>query len=325
MDDGGDWEIPDAVRPRPEAYDYDIERTLDSVLLLRAEVPEDSFTASILGTERAGHAVVIDDRGLVLTIGYLIAEASNVWLIANNGTAVSGHVVAYDFETGFGLVQALGRLDVPPIQIGRSGDSGVGSQIVLAGHGGRENALTGKVVSRREFAGYWEYVLDEAIFITPAHPNWGGAAAVDGRGRLIGIGSLFVQNAHGGDVRADGNMIVPIDLLPPILDDLLTYGSARRVVRPWLGIYVADTEDKHVVVGLAEGGPADRGGVEVGDVILEVAGAPIGDLADLFRSIWALGPAGVDVPLTVWRDGEPQRVAVHSADRNDFLRSPKLH
>lgn len=325
MVEESDWEFPEDVRPKPADLDYDLARALAPVVSLRAEIPEDAFTASILGTERAGNGVVIDDNGLVLTIGYLIAEASEAWLITGDGAAVGAHVVAYDFDSGFGLVQALGPLGVPAMPLGSSAACGTGDKVVLAGHGGQRHAIGTKIVSKREFAGYWEYVLDEAIFTAPAHPNWGGAALIDAGGRLQGIGSLFVQNSRGPEIPSDGNMIVPIDLLPPILDDLLRYGAVKTPARPWLGIYVAEAEERLVVVGLAEGGPADRAGIRAGDVVVEVGGAPVGDLADLFRSIWALGPAGSDIALTVWRDGEAFKRQVASSDRSAFLKSPRLH
>lgn len=325
MVEDSDWEFPEAVRPKPAELEYDLERALAPVVSLRAEIPEDAFTASILGTERAGNGVVIDGNGLVLTIGYLIAEAAQVWLISNDGAAAGAHIVAYDFDTGFGLVQALGPLGVPAMPLGTSSACGTGDDVVLAGHGGHRHAIGTKIVSKREFAGYWEYVLDEAIFTAPAHPNWGGTALIDRAGHLLGIGSLFVQNSRGEEIQTDGNMIVPIDLLPPILDDLLRYGAVKTPPRPWLGIYVAEAGDRLVVVGLAEGGPADRAGIRAGDVVVEVGGAPIGGLADLFRSIWALGPAGSDIALTVWRDGHALKRAVASLDRSAFLKSPRLH
>lgn len=325
MTDSSDWEFPEEVRPRPEGLAYDLEAALSSVLELRAEIPSDAFTAPILGTERAGNAVAIDENGLVLTIGYLITEASQVWLVSNDGAAVGGHVVAYDYDTGFGLVQALGRLGVPALPFGSAKDCGIGDEVVVAGAGGSRHALKTKIVSKREFAGYWEYVLDEAIFTAPAHPNWGGTALISRSGELQGIGSLFVQNARGGEARVDGNMIVPIDLLPPILGDLLDGSAAERPARPWLGFYVAEAEERQVVVGLAEGGPADRADVRVGDVVVEVGGAPVGDLADLFRSIWALGDAGSEIGLTLWRDGAPVRLSIESGNRNDFLKSPRMH
>jgi S1-C subfamily serine protease len=319
-----EWAIPGSVQPKPEAYAFDLDRALSSVVSVRTEIPPDAFTAPVLGTERAGHGVVIHENGLVLTIGYLITEAETVWLVTNAGTAAAAHVVGYDQTTGFGLVQALGRLGVPALDLGSSRDVAVGSEVIIAGQGGRQQALSATVISKREFAGYWEYVLDEAILTAPPHPNWGGAACIGRDGRLEGIGSLLIQE-NDGERSVDGNMIVPIDLLPPILDDLLRFGRVQTPPRPWLGMYSADGPEAVVVVGLAGGGPADQAGVHVGDVVLEVAGRPVGGLADTFRKVWALGAAGVDVPLTLMRDGTQLSLRLRSADRNDFLKHAPLH
>jgi S1-C subfamily serine protease len=325
MTDISDWEIPEPARPKPEEVAFDLDTTLTSVLSLRSEIPDDAFTASILGTERGGNGVLIREDGLVLTIGYLITEAETVWLSSHLGTAAPAHVVAYDQVSGFGLVQALARLGVPAIELGRSRDSSVGDRVIIAAHGGRAHALKTRVMSKREFAGYWEYVLDEAIFTAPAHPHWGGAALIGRDGRLQGVGSLLVQEPGESGSARGGNMVVPIDLLPPILDDLLKYGKVARPSRPWLGMYTAEADEDLVVAGLASDAPADEAGVEVGDVVLEVAGKPVASLADMFRKVWALGPAGTEIPLTVSREGEVLTVRVRSADRNDFLKAPRLH
>ena len=324
MSDEREWAIPGSVQPKPEACAFDLDRTLSSVVSVRTEIPADAFTAPVLGTERAGHGVVIHENGLVLTIGYLITEAETVWLVTNAGTAAAAHVVGYDQATGLGLVQALGRLGVPAMALGTARDVAIGSDVIIAGQGGRQQALSATVISKREFAGYWEYVLDEAILTAPPHPNWGGAACIGADGRLEGIGSLLIQESDG-ERSIDGNMIVPIDLLPPILEDLLRFGRVQAPARPWLGMYTADGPEAVVVVGLANGGPADRAGVHVGDVVLAVAGMSVGGLADTFRKVWALGAAGVDVPLTLMRDGAQLNLRLRSADRNDFLKQASVH
>jgi S1-C subfamily serine protease len=324
MSEPSDWAFPAELQPKPEQVRFDLEAALNSVVMLRAEIPQDAFTASILGTERVGNGVVLRADGLVLTIGYLITEAQTIWLTTNGGTALAGHALAYDQVTGFGLVQPLGRLGVPALERGSAKACAVGDSVIVIGYGGRAHALQAKVIAKREFAGYWEYVLDEAVFTVPAHPQWGGAALVGEDGRLLGIGSLLVQEAVGGETM-QGNMIVPIDPLEPILGDMLAMGRANRPPRPWLGMYTTDSSGQLVVGGLADGGPADRAGVRPGDLVLEVAGERASTLADLFRKVWRLGAAGVEVPLTLGREGALVRVRVRSADRIDFLKKPQLH
>jgi S1-C subfamily serine protease len=316
-----DWKISTAVQPRPEDYAYDLDRVLQSVVGLRATMPRDAFTAETLGTERAGHGVLIRESGLILTIGYLITEADQIWLHLADGRAVAGTAVGFDQATGFGLVQALGRVDLPAMPFGDSSAVALGDKVVVGGAGGRKRSVAARVVGKQEFAGYWEYVLDEAIFTAPSHPNWGGTALIGQRGELLGIGSLQLEASGGNDI----NMIVPINLLKPILDDLLSFGSRKGPVRPWLGMYVADTEEKLVVMGLANRGPAQRAKIETGDVVVAVNGAAVDSLADLFRKIWAMGDCGVDVPLTLLRDRRNVDITVKSADRSTFLKTPRMH
>ena len=268
---------------------------------------------------------MIRKDGLVLTIGYLVTEAETIWLTSASGGAVPGHVLAYDQETGFGLVQALGRLNTPPIDLGIGLRVGAGDRAIMAAEGGRRHAIAARVVARQEFAGYWEYVLDHAIFTAPAHPFWGGAGLIGVDGRLIGIGSLHVQNANGRELRRDVNMVVPIDLLPPILDDMLTYGRPNRPARPWLGLYAQEVEDVIVVAGLAERGPANKAGLRPGDRILAVREDPVASLAGLWRKVWAGGPAGSEVVLQIGRDNETLTMRVLSVDRTQFHKAPRLH
>jgi S1-C subfamily serine protease len=324
MAGAGNWAFPDALQPDPAQTRFDLEAAMDAVVLLRAEIPADAFTAGILGTERTGNGVVIGGDGLVLTIGYLITEASAIWLSSNRGTVVQGHALAYDQGTGFGLVMPLGKLGVPPLARGSARAAATGDPVFVIGQGGRAHALKAKIIAKREFAGYWEYVLDEALFTAPAHPQWGGAALLSEDGQLLGIGSLLVQEAVGGKA-VDGNMFVPIDLLAPILKDMLATGRPAQRPRAWLGLYATEMEGHVVVGGLAPGGPAERAGAQLGDLILDVAGERVQGLAQLFRRIWSLGPAGTEIPLTLSRRGASSAVRIVSADRNDFLKKPRLH
>jgi len=318
-----EWKVPAAAQPRAQDYGYDLERTLSSVIGLHATIPSDAFTADTLGTERAGNGVLIDD-GLVLTIGYLITEAETIWLHLGDGRVVEGHALAYDQETGFGLVQALGRIDLPVLPLGVSDTVEVGERVVVGGAGGRTRSVAARVAARQEFAGYWEYVLDEAIFTYPAHPNWGGTALISSAGELAGIGSLQVER-NRGEGSEHLNMIVPIDLLKPVLNDLRRFGRADKPVRPWLGVYSTEIEDRIIIVGVAPKGPAARAELKVGDVVLEVGGERVSTLAAFYRKVWSLGDAGVEVPLTLYREGVTFEVAVNSSDRARFLKTPRLH
>lgn len=318
-----EWKVPPANQPRASDYGFDLDRALASVVGLHSIVPTDAFSADSLGTERAGNGVLIDD-GLVLTIGYLITEADAVWLHLGDGRVVQGHALGVDPESGFGLVQALGGIDLAPLPLGSSAAAQIGDRVVLGGAGGRTRSVASQIAARQEFAGYWEYLLDDAIFTQPAHPNWGGAGLISNRGELIGIGSLQLERERDG--KSDYvNMIVPIDLLKPVLEDLRRFGRVNRPARPWLGMYSTEIENKVVVVGISAKGPAARAELKAGDVILAVKGEKISGQAQFYRKLWSLGPAGVDVPLTIYHEGVTFDVVLASTDRAKLLKAPRLH
>lgn len=318
------WAFPESVQPKSGEIQFDLERAFDAVVLVRAEVPEDAYSARTLGTERGGYGAVIRDDGLVLTIGYLINEASQIWLTTNRGVSVPGYPLAYDQATGFGLIQPLGKLDAPHLPRGIAAEVKVGDAAFVIGHGGRAHSLRTRVIAKQEFAGYWEYLLDEALFTAPAHPQWGGAALLDALGNLIGTGSLLVQQEVGGEMM-HVNMFVPIDLLNPIFDSMLKTGRSPHPPRPWLGMSTQDPGGKLMVAKISAGGPASRAGIRVGDMVLGVGASRVHGLAEFFRAVWKLGNAGVEVPLMLSRGGDVIHITVKSADRNDFLKKPSLH
>ena len=320
-----EWEIPLKLQPDPADYSFDLERALSAIVNVKTYVPADAFTANTLGTERAGSGVVIRDTGLVATIGYLVTEAETIWLTSSDGRAVAGHALAYDQESGFGLVQALGKLDLPAMEIGDTDKLRAGDAVVFAAGGGRRHAIETRIAARQEFAGYWEYALDDAIFTAPAHPFWGGGGLISAEGKLVGIGSLILQQGDGQGRRHDMNMVVPISHLMPILPDLLSYGRVNRPPRPWLGMYVTESEEEIVVGGLADGGPAEMAGVRTGDRIIAVGEDEISDLGGLWRRVWASGSAGADVRLRLGRETSTLALTVRSADRASFLKSPRMH
>jgi S1-C subfamily serine protease len=298
-----------------------IDSILRSIVAVRSSIPDDAFTAATLGTRREGSGVVIRDNGLVLTIGYLITEAEEIWLTSHDGRVVPAHVLAYDQETGFGLVQALGRLGLPALPFGDATKAKIGDPVILAD--GIGQYVHANIVAKQEFAGYWEYLLDEAIFIAPAHPLWGGAALIDSSGKLLGIGSLRLEMS-ADEEKEEINMVVPINLLLPILDDLLTSGQPNKLPRPWLGVFSAESNGKVMIVSVAENGPADEAGLREGDIISDVRDGEVDGLASFYRKLWESGPAGTEVPMRIVRNGRDAWLRVRSADRRNFLRKPQL-
>jgi S1-C subfamily serine protease len=302
----------------------DLETINQSVTKLRADIPEDAFTAGILGSQRVGNGVVIDSAGLVLTIGYLMTEATDVWLTNAAGREIAAHPLAYDQVTGFGLVLPLQQLEVPPVPLGSSAELRPGSEVHVLSAKEFARPQTARVLARREFAGAWEYLLEEAIFTAPAHPHWSGAALIDDRGSLVGLGSLLVREVIGGE-EINANMFVPIDLLKPILQSLKSTGRADRQPRPWLGVYAVELAGRVYVTGVVEGGPAQSADIREGDVISEVAQHEVGTLPEFYRRVWAIGPAGTGVPLTTMRGATQMHLNVRSVDRGDLLKRPQAH
>jgi S1-C subfamily serine protease len=302
----------------------DLEGISRSVVKLRADVPEDAFTAGILGSQRTGNGVVINSDGLILTIGYLVTEATDVWLTVPDGREVAAHPLAYDQVTGFGLVLPLEKVDIAPVPLGSSADIRAGDQAYVVSSPEFAEPQPVDVFARREFAGAWEYLLEDAIFATPAHPHWSGTALIDGGGNLVGLGSLLVRELTDG-AEINANMFVPIDLLKPILQELVTRGRALREPRPWLGVYAAEMTGKIYVTGVADGGPAQMADIREGDLIMRVAEHDVATLPDFYRRLWAVGPAGSGVPLTAIRGGTRLHLNVRSVDRLDLLKRPQRH
>ena len=321
-----DWKIPSKLQPTQTDYGFDLDRALSSVVTIKSNVPANAFTAGILGTERIGSGAVIRPDGLVLTIGYLVTEADTVWIVSHDGRAIPGHTLAVDADTGFGLVQPLGKLNLPALECGDPSRLAVGDDVLLASAGGRTRAVATEIVVRQPFAGYWEYLLDDAIFTAPAHPMWGGAALIDAQGKLAGIGSLILQQADAEGRRLDRNMIVPVDLLTPVLEPMVTSGSTGRPTRPWIGFYAMENDEDDIVIGgIADGGPAERGGLLVGDEIVALDDASVTDLASVWKQLWQAGPPGTRVAVRIRRDGEVLTRRIDTIDRNTLLRHPSVH
>ena len=303
------------------------ENVISSVVAISAIIPDDARTVRTLGGMRSGSGIVIDDDGLVLTIGYLILEAEKAAVTNADGELVPASLIAYDHSSGFGLLRAKRPLGLKPVKLGASADLSEGTNVIVVSKGGPMPVMPARVSSRREFAGYWEYLLDSAIFTVPPFPHYGGAALIDREGRLVGVGSLMVNDAAGPDAPVQGNMFVPIDLLKPILKDLLEKGRRSMTSHPWLGIYTNETNGRVIVVRLATDGPAAEAGILPGDIIIGIGGRRVSGIADFYRKIRAHGNAGAEIPIDLLpvRDGnlDIKTVKVLSRDRHDWLKLNK--
>ena len=301
-----------------------VEELLTAVVGVYATVPEQARTAAALGTERFGSGVVIDSSGLIVTIGYLILEAEKVEIVLPNEELVPVEVLAYDYETGFGLLRAPDRVKIAPMPLGSSSGLPPGEKLLIASHGGEQTVRPAVFAGAREFAGYWEYLLEDAMFTVPPYPRFGGAALISSSGRLVGIGSLSVADAYyHDDMIVPGNMFLPIDRFKSILGDLLTEGRSSGPQRPWLGIYTEEVEGMLMVRRVAADGPAMAAGIGPGDIIVAAGGIAVESMADFYRKVWVQGGPGDTISLTIVKGGEVQEVEIRSADRYQWLRPPR--
>jgi S1-C subfamily serine protease len=296
------------------------EEILKAIVKIKSVIPENALTAKTLGTEREGNGVVIDSKGHILTIGYLIVEAETLEVTTGEGKPISASFVGYDHDTGFGLLKTHQPLAVTPMKLGKSSEVKQGDPILMAGHGGTESVQAGRVIARKEFIGYWEYLLEDAIYTAPAHTGFGGAALIDRDGKLLGIGSLLTQVIIPGFGSISCNISVPIDLLHPILGDLIAKGRTSAAPRPWMGLNAEEGHGRVFVLRVTSGGPAEKAGLQPGDMILSVKGEEVKGLADFYRKVWTLGNAGVEVPLGILRGTKIRDITVKSVDRNQLLR-----
>ena len=304
----------------PAYAKQDAEEILKAIVKIRATIPADAYTARTLGTEREGNGVVIDSKGHILTIGYLILEAEDIQVFGPEGKAVKATLVGYDHKTGFGLMRTEESLGVVPMKLGQSSEVKEGDPALVAGYGGEDSVQAIRVISRKEFAGYWEYLLEDAIFTAPAYASYGGAALIGPEGQLLGIGSLLSQIMIQGFGSIPCNIFVPIDHLKPILSDLIAKGRSREASRPWLGLNVEEAHGRVFVIQVTPKGPAEEAGLKPGDMILMVDGKEVNSLADFYRKVWALGNAGIDVPLSLLQGIRIRDIKVRSIDRYQFLK-----
>lgn len=296
------------------------EEILNAVVKIHSIIPKGTSSTETLGTEREGNGVVIDAEGTILTLSYLVRDAEMIEVLGPEGEPVNATLAGYDYATGFAILRTDKPLGVAPIKFGQSSTVKTGDPILVARFGGGEAAQRVHVISRKEFAGSWEYLLDEAIFTAPAATDFSGAALIDREGRLVGIGYLYAQVVMQGFGLLPCNMFVPIDLLTPILADLKTTGRSLKMQRPWLGINAEEAHERIFITKVTSGGPAEKAGLKPGDMVLRVDGKEVKGLSDFYHRAWGVGNAGVQVPLTVLQGVKVIEIQVHSGDRQKMLK-----
>jgi len=297
------------------------EEVLGAVVKVRAAIPDNALTAPFLGTEREGNGILIDSAGHILTIGYLILEAARIEVVDSDNQVIEARFIAYDYDTGFGLIRVDKLLNFKPLKLGSSSGLKQGDPVLVADYQGSEDVVGARVVYRGEFVGYWEYLLENAIYTSPPHQNYGGAALIGPDGSLLGVGSILTRMALVGIGTIPANMFVPIDLLKPILEDLKKTGRSGKPHRPWLGVFTEETRGRIFITRLTPGGPGEKSSLRAGDIILKVDRQPVTGQADFYRKIWALGSAGVQVPISVLRETEIKEITLRSIDRYQLFES----
>jgi len=291
---------------------------LEGVVKLSIKAVQDARTAESLGAEREGTGVVFGEKGLIATIGYLILEAGSILVVAGDGRVYPASVVGYDHATGFGVLRS--GIDCRPLEVGSSAEVRELATVLVAAHGAAGGASRACVVSRRRFTGWWEYMIEGGIFTAPPRFEHSGAALLDADGRLVGVGSLWVSDALEIGAAFPGNMFVPIDLLKPLLNDLLATGRRREPARPWLGVYSEEVQGHVVVTRVLPQSPAEQAGLARGDIILGVGGQAVGRQSEFYQRLWASGDAGTPVVLHVLHKKSVRQLTVRSMDRMAFLR-----
>ena len=300
------------------------EETLGAVIAVQARIQANARSVETLGTQRRGTGVLIRD-GYVLTIGYLVVEAEAIQLTGADGRTLPASLAAYDHSSGFALLRVVGALNARPLALGDSTALAEREPALVITAPARDAPTLVHVVSRRPFSGSWEYLLDSAIFTYPPVADWSGAPLIGGRGQLLGIGSLIVPDAEAPGTRSPGNMFVPVDLLKPILEDLIAEGRRRGPARPWLGVNADEFRGHLFVARVSPDGPADRAGLRAGDIVVAVGGEHVSTLAEFYRKIWGRGGAGVDVPIRVLQGAQLRDVSVRSIDRVDYFRASRTY
>ncbi len=298
-----------------------------AVVGVRVGVAADARSAETLGKNRTGSGVVIGPDGLILTIGYLMLEAQSIQIVTQDNKTLPAQAVAYDLATGFGLIRPILPLrGIEPVALGSLKELQTGVALMAAtgaqGNGEDGDVSMTQLVSKRPFSGYWEYHIDSAAFTSPPIGNHSGAPLFNQKGELVGIGSLFVGDAMGGNQRLPGNMFVPVDLLKPILNEMQQTGSTKFSRRPWVGISSAEQGGRVQIVRVNKESPAQTAGLEPGDLVLAVDGTKVATLEAFYKKLWDRARPDAEISLTVLQGADIKTIILKPVDRMSTMRKP---
>jgi S1-C subfamily serine protease len=298
-----------------------VERFYESIVSVRSIVPPEARTAASLGIEREGNGVAIDENH-ILTIGYIVIESESIEIGLSDGRRLPAKLVGYDHTSGFGIIKSVVPLKMPSLQLGNSDNINPQQDLLILPSPNRGAGSIVRSVSRRPFTGWWEYFVESPIYTTPPNGLWAGAPILNENGEVLGIGSLFVSESVP-DISSPGNMSVPINLLKPILGDLISSGRRKSKIQPYLGILSNDSNDQVIVNRVSKGGPAFQAGIRPHDVIMTVNGSQVSNLKSFYEKVWKSGEAGVTIELSVLRSGSIKKFNVKTVDRLDHFFKPQ--
>ena len=302
----------------------DILNIYKSVVKIDSIIPPEARTAQSLGTVRGGNGVVIDDKH-ILTIGYIVVEAETITISLPDGRKFPGELIGYDHTTGFGILRTIIQSNLTPLKIGDSDQLTKEDFLYVLPYltEGRPSAV--KMVSRRSFAGWWEYFLDKPIYTYPANSSFAGSALINEYGEVLGIGSLYVGDAAATGISSPGNMFVPINDLKPILDDLIQNGRRTKDIKPYMGLTSSDNTGEVKITRVNDNGPAAKAGFSVNDTILAVNNEKINNIEDFYKVVWSFGGPGTKLQFDIERNQEKLNIELTTMDRNDFFVKPKYY
>jgi len=302
----------------------DILNIYKSVVKIDSIIPPEARTAQSLGTVRGGNGVVIDDKH-ILTIGYIVVEAETITITLPDGKKFPGELIGYDHTTGFGILRTIIQSDLTPLKIGDSDQLTKEDFLYVLPYltEGRPSAV--KMVSRRSFAGWWEYFLDKPIYTYPANSSFAGSALINEYGEVLGIGSLYVGDAAATGISSPGNMFVPINDLKPILDDLIENGRRTKDIKPYMGLTSSDNTGEVKITRVNDNGPAAKAGFSVNDTILAVNNEKINNIEDFYKVVWSFGGPGTKLQFDIERNQKKLNIELTTMDRNDFFVKPKYY